>query len=414
MSPEAPRTLFIEPFGGLAGDMFLAALLDLGDPRFDLGQLRELAERLVPGESELELSRARRGAFEGAHLSVRTPESLHPPHRHLSDLVSLVEAADLPRAVATRALAVLRRIAEAEARVHAIPVERVHFHEVGAVDTLIDVCGACLALERLGVERVLATPPLTGSGSVRCAHGEMPVPVPAVTELFRGLPLRLGGGQGERLTPTAAALLAELVDSFLEDSSGHTILRTSAVGYGAGTRDPQDGPPNLVRVQLCASEPAGKATREAWLVDVQLDDATGEELGWCLGALREAGALDAWSTPVQMKKDRPGVQLSALCRADARQSLEAVIFERTQSLGCRWTRVERTECEREIQELELEGVTVRVKLRRRPDYPGCSPFGERDVSPEYEDLARLAAATGWSLREAERRVVALWLERASS
>jgi uncharacterized protein (TIGR00299 family) protein len=412
MTPDSSHTLLIEPFGGMAGDMFLAALLDLGASQFELAHLRELAQRLVPGEFELELCRARRGALEGAHLLVRTPESREAPHRHLADLEAMIDAADLPRPVSTRSQAVLRRIAEAEARVHGIPIERVHFHEVGAVDTLIDVCGACLALELLGVERVLATPPLAGGGSVRCAHGEMPVPAPAVSELFRGLPLRHGGGSGERLTPTAAGLLAELVDEFIEGASGEATLRTGAVGYGAGTRDPEEGPPNLVRVQLCASEATETSACEVWQLDVQLDDATGEELGWCLAGLREAGALDAWSTPVQMKKDRPGVQLSALCRKDGRQALEAVIFERTQSLGLRWTHATRSECAREIRELELEGVRVRVKLRHRPDYPGRSAFGERDVSPEYEDLVILAGKTGWTLREAERRVVVRWLELA--
>ncbi len=397
--------LLVEPFGGLAGDMFLAALLDLEDPRFGLDELRGLAQRLVPGECSLELRRARRGAFEAAHLEVATPETVQPPHRHLADLLALLEGADLPERPRQRAEAVLRRLAEAEARVHGIPVEEVHFHEVGAVDTLVDVCGVVLALELLGVERVLATPPLAGSGSVRCAHGEMPVPVPAVAELMRGRPLR-HGGEGERLTPTAAALLAELVDEFCADAT----LRSEAVGYGAGTRDPEQGPPNLARVQLCASTAQPGARREAWLLDVQLDDVTGEELAWCLAALREAGALDAWTTPVQMKKGRPGVQLSALCRADERQGLEAVLFERTQTLGLRWTRVERTECERELREVELEGQRVRVKVRHRPDYPGRSPFGERDLSPEHDDLARLCAVTGWTLREAERRV----LERCRS
>lgn len=400
-------TLLLEPFGGLAGDMFLAALLDLDDPRFRLTDLRELAGALVPGECQLKLSRVRRGAFEATHLDVRTGETEDPPHRHLSHLRELLQGPALSDAARSRALRVLEALAEAEGRVHGIPPEEVHFHEVGAVDTLIDVCGVVLALERLGVERVLSTVPLAGSGSVRCAHGEMPVPVPAVCELMRGLPLRHGGGAGERLTPTAAALLKVLVDEFEPNS----ILSASSIGLGAGTRDPQDGPPNLVRVQLCESVSAKGERREAWLLDVHLDDATGEELGWCLRALREAGALDAWSAPLQMKKDRPGVQISALCRAAQREALEAVVFERTQSLGLRWTRVERTECEREFQTIQVEGFEVRLKLRHRPHYPGASPFGPRDVSPEYEDLVPLAEARGWSLREAERRVLEEWRTR---
>lgn len=397
-------TLLIEPFGGLAGDMLLAALLDLGDPRFTLADLRGLAQALVPGECTLELSEARRGAFVGAHLAVRTVETEDPPHRHLSHLAERLDAAGLAPAVRARAFAVLERIAIAEGRVHGIAPGEVHFHEVGAVDTLIDVCGAVLALERLGVTRVLATPPLTGEGTVHCAHGEMPVPVPAVVELFRGLPLRHGGGPGERLTPTGAALLAELVESF-EPAGG---LTSDAIGLGAGTREPASGPANLVRVQLARAD-AASATRTVWQLDVHLDDVTGEEIGWCLRGLREAGALDAWTTPVQMKKERPGVQVSALCRPDARTALEAVVFERTPSLGLRWTHVERTECDRAVETLAVDGTPVRIKVRRRPDYPDRSPFGARDLSPEMDDLIPFAEARGLTLREAEERVVAAYL-----
>lgn len=397
-------TLYIEPFGGLAGDMLLAALLDLGDPRFQLSELERLAEALVPGEARLALSRVLRGSIEANHLEVQSPETHHAPHRHLSGLVELLERVELPSRARLRALGVLTRIAEAEARVHGISVEEVHFHEVGAVDTLIDVCGVTLALELLGVEEVCSSVPITGEGTVRCAHGVMPVPVPAVVELLRGRALDLSGGPGERLTPTGAALLAELAPEF--GAPGGFL--PGAVGYGAGKRDPEHGPPNLVRVQL-GRRSAERQRREAWQLEVQLDDATGEELGLCVGALRDAGALDVWTVAVQMKKDRPGVLLGALCRAELREALEGVIFEHTQSLGLRWSRVERTECEREELSVELEGQAVRIKLRRRPAYPGASPPGERDLSPEFEDLAALSRATGASLRELERRAVVLAL-----
>ena len=402
-------TLFIEPLGGLAGDMLLAALLDLKDPRFSLAELEGLADALVPGEARLALARVSRGSIEASLLEVHSPETHHAPHRHLSGLVELLERVELPPRARARALGVLTRIAEAEARVHGISVEEVHFHEVGAVDTLIDVCGVSLALELLEVEGVTSSVPITGEGTVRCAHGVMPVPVPAVVELLRGRELDLSGGPGERLTPTGAALLAELVEEFGAPGG----FRTHSVGYGAGKRDPEHGPPNLVRVQLGTSR-ATAARREAWQLDVQLDDATGEELGLCVGALREAGALDVWTVAVQMKKDRPGVLLSALCRAERREALEAVVFENTQSLGLRWSRVERTECEREQLRVELDGREVRVKLRRRPPYPGASPLGERDLSPEFDDLAALSRESGATLRELERRAVALALEQLQS
>ena len=403
-------TLIIEPFGGFAGDMFLASLLDLNDPRWQLSDLEALAAQLVPGECSLKQSSARRGAFVGTHLDVRTDESAHPPHRHLSHLRELLDAASLSKPARERALRVLQRIADAEGRVHGIAPEEVHFHEVGAVDTLIDVCGAVLALERLNVTSVHATPPLTGEGTVHCAHGEMPVPVPAVVELFRDLPLRLGGGPGERLTPTGAALLAELVEHFELPAT----FVCNAIGMGAGGRDPQHGPPNMVRVQLSGESDCADSSGVVSCLEVNLDDATGEELGWCLDGLREAGALDVWCTAIQMKKGRPGVLLGALCREPQRADLEAVIFERSSSLGVRWTRAERTECERRVEKVEVDGRTLRVKLRVRPDYPGRSAFGARDVSPEFDDLRALAEASGLSIREAEQRTVDAYLARRSS
>jgi uncharacterized protein (DUF111 family) len=224
-----------------------------------------------------------------------------------------------------------------------------------------------------------------------------------VVELFRGRPLLRGGGPGERLTPTAAALLAELVDEFAPQGA----FTARATGLGAGTRDPEVGPANLVRVQL--GEAGAGAVAEVWQLDVNLDDATGEEMGWCLEGLRAAGALDAWTTPVQMKKGRPGVQLTALARPGSRAALEAVVFERTPTLGLRWTRTERVECGRGEGEVHLEGFRVRLKLRHRPAGAGGSPFGPRDVSPEFDDLAPLAEARGWTLREAEQRVVERYL-----
>src|SRR5689334_6269342 len=297
--------LYVEAFGGLAGDMFLAALLDLGDDRFTLPELQRAIGTLVPGGCRLELTTAWRGNLSGKHLDVQTDESGTMPHRGYEDLKRLVGASSLPVKAQERALAVLWRIAVAEGRVHGCAPEEIHFHEIGAVDTLVDVCGAALALERLGITRVFASPPLVGSGMVKCAHGEMPVPAPAVAELLRGRELVHGGG-GERLTPTGAALLAELSAEF----GAPKQFRTERIGYGAGTRDPKDGPPNLCRVQLGTSSAIGPVRAEAFLGELQLDDMTGEEVGVALAALRSAGALDVWWSPVAMKKDRPGVLVS--------------------------------------------------------------------------------------------------------
>lgn len=395
--------LYLEPFGGLAGDMLLAALLDLERDEFTLADLRGFAHALLPGECEVEAEVVRVGAFRARRVRVRTPESSHPPLRHLADLLALLETSPLAPGPRRRAGAVLERLARAEARVHGTSIEKVHFHEVGAVDTLIDVGGAAFALERLGVDQVRAAQPFVGGGTIAGAHGEMPVPAPGTAEILRGIPLRHGEG-GERVTPTGAALLAELA----EDVGAPLAFTTHAIGYGTGTREATSGPPNLLRVQLGRAETGTTVRRPVSLLEFNLDDATGEEVGFLLGELRAAGALEAWSTPVQMKKDRPGVVISALCRGPARAALEEVAFLHSPTLGVRWSERDRTECARELLEVELEGdlagTTVRVKVRRRPD--GATPVSSFDLSPEHDDLAALARSTGRSLRELESLVLA--------
>ena len=403
-----PDTLFLEPFGGMAGDMLLAALLDLGDARFTLDGLRELAQRLVPGEATVEVERVWRGSLGGLQVTIRTPESETLPHRHYADLEALIQRAQLSSGVAQLACRVLWRLAEAEARVHDTTPDQIHFHEVGAVDTLIDVCGAALALEQLGVRHVRSSPPLVGSGTVQCAHGQMPVPAPAVAQLLRGRECRLGGG-GERLTPTAAALLVCLC----EDFQAPTAFRSHAIGYGAGHRDPAEGPPNLVRVQLGQVLAAGVADEQepregatAWLLEVNLDDMSGQEIAHAVRALRSAGALEAWTAPLFMKKDRPGTLLAALCRAESRRALEEAVFTHSASFGLRWTEVQRTECGRSQLVVEVEGVQVRVKRRVRPLAGGARMDGPgRDLFPEDDDLARLVSASHMSYAEARMACV---------
>jgi uncharacterized protein (DUF111 family) len=236
----------------------------------------------------------------------------------------------------------------------------------------------------------------------------MPVPVPATAELLRGLPHALGGG-GERLTPTGAALLCEYVASF--EPPGAFIA--SAIGYGAGHRDPRTGPPNILRVQLGRelALPAPGAT--ALLIECNLDDMTGEELGFLVQRLREAGALEAWTAPVQMKKDRPGVIVSALCREDRRAELERVFFDHSTTLGVRWMRWQRTECARESAEIDVRGHELRVQRRIRPGAVD-EPLAERDLAVEYDDAAALARVLGITLREAERLAIAAALTRWGS
>ena len=394
--------LYLEPVGGLAGDMFLAALLDLDHPAFTLRDLEALARRLVPERLELVVGEAQRGGFRVRRLDVRTHESERPPTRHLPQLLALLEGAGLPPAARARAERVLRRLAAAEARVHGIPLDEVHFHEVGAIDTLIDVGGVALALERLGVERVLASVPYVGGGIVLGAHGIMPVPTPGTLELLRGVPVRTGPG-GERVTPTGAALLAELVERY-EPEETLCIERT---GFGGGAREPKEGPANLVRVSLARAQAAG-ARATVFELACNLDDLSGEELAFLAEELRAAGALDVWLVPVVMKKGRPGHVVAALAREPERAALEQVLWRHSPTLGLRWTRTERVECARGALTVELAGATVRVKVRHRP---GVARVEAQDLSPEQDDLAALVRAGAGERRALERRVVELALAR---
>ena len=394
--------LLVDPFGGMAGDMFLAALLDLGDARFTLDDLRALADALVPGEARLGAEHVWRGSLRGLHLSVATPETDSAPHRGLSDLVGMLRGAEGldPRAVRF-AEGVLRRIAMAEGHVHGCSPEEVHFHEVGAVDSLIDAAGAGLAVARLGVEVSFVAPPLVGSGEVECAHGTMPVPAPATAELLRGHATRTGGG-GERCTPTGAAILAQLAGdagTAFGDEVGAAVVR--AVGYGAGTRDPRTGPPNLLRVMLASRAGAGATTTASGEVDelqLNLDDMTPEDVGALVRDLRDAGALEVWTAAVQMKKDRPGTLVTALVRPEDRARLADLALARSTSFGVRWRRVERLEAGRAFDAVEVDGVRVGVKRRLLA--------GREDAFLEQDDVEALARHLGVSVREARERALA--------
>ncbi|MEZ6005764.1 MAG: nickel pincer cofactor biosynthesis protein LarC [Planctomycetota bacterium] len=396
---EGARTLWLDPFGGMAGDMFLAALLDLGHPAFTLEDLRGLCEELLPGEVHLHAGRVSRQGLMGLHLDVRTPESGTIPHRGLAELLHRVDHCTRLDGVARlRVQRALEALADAEARVHGCTREEVHFHEVGAVDTLVDVVGAAWALQRLEVGQIVCSAPLLGSGTVRCAHGELPVPAPATLELLRGLPVRNGGGGGERVTPTGAALLSAW--GTWQMPRGQT--QPVNVGYGAGTRDPgpEVGPANLLRVTLVEAAPKAGGGDEVWQMQVNLDDITAQDLAFASERIWEAGVLDLWTQGIQMKKQRAGVLLSALVPASRRRAVEAALFAHTTTFGVRWWATERTECERHMQTLTIEGHSVRIKLRRVP--------GEEDWTSfvEYEDLVPLAGHWQLPLWQARERVLA--------
>lgn len=390
---------FVDPVGGAAGDMLLAALVDAGAP---LAAAQDAVEAVLPGRYRLSTEEVRRGGLRARLLRVEGPRAPEARGRTFGELVAAVEGAPLPAPVARRARAALERLAGAEARVHGLPPEELPAHAAGDDDTLVDVVGVAAALEALGVERLLVgVVPLSWGGTVSGLrdHPDVPLPAPAVLELLSGFRVRLlGDPQGpapEAVTPTAAALLGALG----EPAGALPAMVLERVGYGAGTQDPP-GRANVVRVVLGTPAPAGGTEeRELLLLEANVDDLSPELVADAAEALRAAGALDAWVTPALMKKGRPGVVLSALCEPEVVPAVREAFFRTTTTFGVRAQAVARTALERRVLTVALEEGPVRVKV---------GVLGERvvTVKPEHDDVAALAARAGRPVREVHEEAAA--------
>jgi pyridinium-3,5-bisthiocarboxylic acid mononucleotide nickel chelatase len=380
---------YFDCFAGIAGDMALGALLDAGG---DLEALRAGLRGLDLEPFELAVETVERGGIGATRVTVRAGQGAA---RTWSDVRELLRGATLPEPVRARALATFELLAQAEGRVHRVPPEQVHFHEVGAVDALVDVVGTALLLHQLGVREAWASPVTTGgSGRTGSAHGPLPVPAPAVLELLRGAPVR-GGPAVELTTPTGAAILAAGVARFGELPP----MRVASVGYGAGSRQ-LDELPNVLRVILGERmhDDAG-AGDGALVLETNLDDLVPELAPWVVDRLFAAGASDVWITPVQMKKGRPAITLSALCPPGTDARVRAVLWRETSTLGVRGTPVRKWMLERKLVEVALLGGTVRVKL-------GLEGGQVVNVAPEFDDCARLATSSGRPLKEVMARAQA--------
>lgn len=327
----------------------------------------------------------------GAHALVATGGGGHE-HRGLREIEAIVGRAALPASVRDDCLAVYRAIGEVEAAAHGVSIEHVHFHEVGAVDTIVDVVCACLGVHLLGIERLYANGIATGSGTVKAAHGVLPVPAPATAALLRGIPVRAGTARGERTTPTGAALLRTLVDQF----DTPVAFTSDTIGYGAGTRDDAEVP-NLLRVTLGT---LASPTSAVELVELQcqLDTATGEQVGWLLDEALARGAADAFALPVTMKKGRPGVLLTVLVDDARVPVLEALLLEESSSLGVRRHRVQRTVLERWNETRDGAFGAVRWKVARLPS-------GAVVARPEDDELRRVCRERGLGRAEVLRRLL---------
>jgi uncharacterized protein (TIGR00299 family) protein len=388
------KVAYLDCFSGVAGDMFLGALLDAG---LDDGALREVLAGLPLGGYALRAERGMRGAISGTQviIEVREPQ----PARHLADILGLLDRSSLPHRVRERAAAAFRRLAAAEGEVHGMPPDKVHFHEVGAVDSIVDIVGVFAAVDLHGIERFATSPLRMGRGTVRGAHGLLPVPAPATATLARGLPVELTDIEAELTTPTGALLVSSLVG----DLPGSPAMRLASVGVGLGARE-IPGRPNIFRILIGDADGTveGEWRRgEVAVLETTVDDMTPELLAHLPQRLIAAGALDCTLEPVLLKKGRPGHRIVVLARLEGAEALAGVLLRESTTLGVRLRREERIEISRGIVEVATPSGAIRVKVARRPD-------GTLRAHPEYEDCLRVAEAAGRPLLDVTAEALEAW------
>ena len=399
------RILYLDCSMGAAGDMLMAALYELlDDKQTFLDTMRGLG---LPG-IEISAEPAVKCGITGTHMKVlvhgseeldalhdhlhehaheHSHDHEHHHHTDLHEIEHLLSHLDLPQTVRDDALAVYHRIAEAESKVHGRPVDQIHFHEVGTLDALADVVGVCLLMHLLAPDRVYASSVHVGCGQVKCAHGILPVPAPATALLLAGVPIYGGAIQGELCTPTGAALLTHFVTKFGELPA----MRLLKSGYGMGTKDFPAA--NCVRAMLGEQD---APTEEILELSCNLDDCTGEAIGFAMERLLDAGALDVYWTSVGMKKNRPGILLTCMCRPLDREKMVELLFRHTTTLGVRESAFRRYTLSRESKTIQTPDGDIRVKV--------STGYGVVREKPEFDDLAKIARETGKSLSELQKNI----------
>lgn len=384
------KTLYFDCFAGASGDMILGAMIAAGvEPQALLDQL----SRLNVQNYSIEFQRVDRSGISATYAWVQTPPE--HAHRHLSHILKIIYDSQLSAGVKDRAAKVFSRLAEAEARVHNRPIEQVHFHEVGALDAIIDVVGAAICFDLARIERFVCSPLHVGSGSVEMDHGRFPVPPPAVAELLKGAPIYSTDIKGELVTPTGAAIIATVCHEY----GPLPKMELQRTGYGAGTRQYENFP-NVLRVLIGETEVQTITEERLWMIETNVDDMSPQIFGHVMERTLELGALDCYFTPIQMKKDRPGVLLSVLCRTDDKASLTEMLFAETTTLGVRSYQVERRALERELVRVETQYGPIDVKVARlnghvvneMPEYEQCRAAARRASVPlrAVESAARVA------------------------
>jgi len=382
------KLLYFDCSAGVSGDMILGGLIDAGLRARDLK--REL-ERLGTRGFSLAASRATRGGIRGTRVTVRAPGD--PGHRHFRDFARILKKSRLSASVRGRSLALLKRIYEVEARVHGTTYDRVHLHELGSLDTLVDVVGVVLGLELLGIDRCESSAVNVGGGEIAIEHGVVSVPAPATAELLKGAPTFGEGSSFERTTPTGALLVSELAQRF----GSWPAMTVRNVGYGLGSKDPKDGRPNALRIVI--GESAKDAAQTVLVMEATIDDMSPELTGFLLERLLEGGALDVFVTPASMKKSRPGVNVTALAPPSRREAIAEIFFRESTTLGLRCHEVERTVLDRRAVVVKTRWGPVTVKVGSRS--------GEvLNVAPEFEDCRRIAEKHAVALKEVQHEAIA--------
>ncbi len=387
------RVAYFDCFNGASGDMILGALIDAGLP---IDRLRASLAALKLDGFEIAADKANKQGFAATQFRVQVDPEMDQPHRHLAHIRSIIEASDLIDAVKTRALRIFERLAEAEARAHGTTIEKVHFHEVGAIDAIVDVVGAAIGLDALGVERVVCSPIPVGSGVIRCDHGEMPVPAPATAILLENVPIAESPETFELTTPTGAAILTTITQAFGPMPS----MTLETIGCGAGRRDGQTRP-NLLRVMLGRAVDATAEQDEVIVLEANIDDATPETVGHACERLLSAGALDVYCTSIVMKKNRPAIKMTVLCQPAAVEEMESLLFAETPTFGVRRHRAERRKLERRHVTVQTEFGPIRVKV-------GLRDGTMVTASPEYDDCRAAALDSDAPLREVMAAAQRAW------
>ncbi len=373
------KIAYFDCVAGASGDMILGALIDAGLLLESLSsQLNSLD---LEGEFELRAEKVSKNGFSATHVEVKVHES--HAHRHLAEIQQILRQSRLPAPIQDQAAGMFTRLAEVEAGIHGQPVDQVHLHEVGGIDTIVDVVGALLGLQALGVEKAFCSPLPLGRGFVRGAHGQIPLPAPATVALLKGVPVYGSELEQELVTPTGALILTTVCQAFGPIPS----MTLTGLGYGAGSHDLPI--PNVIRLLLGET---GEGMEQLLLLETNVDDNSAEINGYVMEKLFAAGALDVYFTPIQMKKNRPATMLSVLCHPLEAQSLEAILFRETGTLGIRRNTIERRCLDRRIETVETPFGRVRVKVAILPD-------GQLKRSPEYEDCKKAAETYGIPLRD---------------